>query len=98
VNTLSAPLTDPIVREREQQLLNSMLLSSPEGQTVESCSITYDLWLDPGFQKADEVCEMLKPFDPATMKQYEVSSRVNPVKNDDAACAEAVMRESAAGI
>jgi putative SOS response-associated peptidase YedK len=50
----------------------------------------YDLWLDPGFQKTDAVCDLLKPFDPALMRRYEVSSRVNLVKNDDAACAEAV--------
>jgi SOS response associated peptidase (SRAP) len=29
-------------------------------------------------------------FNPALMRRYEVSSRVNLVKNDDAACAEAV--------
>jgi putative SOS response-associated peptidase YedK len=50
----------------------------------------YDLWLDPGFQKTDAVCHLLKPFNPALMRRYEVSSRVNLVKNDDPACAEAV--------
>jgi len=50
----------------------------------------YDLWLDPGYQKTDAVCDLLKPFDPALMWRYEVSSRVNLVKNDDPACAEAV--------
>ena len=50
----------------------------------------YDPWLDPGFQKTDAVGELLKPFDPSLMRQYEVSSRVNLVKNDDAACAEPV--------
>ena len=45
----------------------------------------YDLWLDPGFQKADAICDLLKPFDPDLMRRYEVSSRVNLVKNDDAA-------------
>jgi putative SOS response-associated peptidase YedK len=58
----------------------------------------YDLWLDPGFQKTDAVCDVLKPFDPALMRRYEVSSRVNVVKNNDAACAEPVVREAAAGI
>ena len=56
----------------------------------------YDLWLDPGFQKPDAICELLKPFDPALMRRYEVSSRVNLVKNDDAGCVEAVVRLSAA--
>jgi putative SOS response-associated peptidase YedK len=52
----------------------------------------YDLWLDPGFQKTDGVCDLLKPFDPALMRRYGVSSRVNLVKNDDPACAEAMGR------
>jgi hypothetical protein len=38
----------------------------------------------------------LKPFGPALMRQYEVSCRVNLVKNDDAACAGPVVREAAA--
>jgi putative SOS response-associated peptidase YedK len=56
----------------------------------------YDLWLDPGFQKTDAVSDLLKPFNPVLMRRYEVSSRVNLVKNNDAACAEAVVRETAA--
>jgi len=43
------------------------------------------------------MCTLLKPFDPALMRCYEVSNRVNQVKNDDPACAEAMMREAAAG-
>ncbi len=57
----------------------------------------YDLWLAPSFQKADMVCDLLKPFDPTLMRRYEVSSRVNLVKNDDAACAEPVV-SAAAGL
>ncbi len=57
----------------------------------------YDLWLDPGFQKTDSVCDLLKPFNPKLMRRYEVSSRVNLVKNNDAACSEPVVREAAAG-
>lgn len=38
-------------------------------------------------QKADAVCDVLKPFNPALMRRYEVSP-VNLAKNDDAACAE----------
>jgi putative SOS response-associated peptidase YedK len=52
--------------------------------------VAYDLWLEPGFQKTDTVCDLLRPFTSALMRRYEVSSRVNLVKNDDAACAEAV--------
>jgi putative SOS response-associated peptidase YedK len=56
----------------------------------------YDLWLASGNQKTDTICDVLKPFDPALMRRYEVSSRVNLVKNDDAACAEPVVRLNAA--
>jgi putative SOS response-associated peptidase YedK len=59
---------------------------------------SYDLWLDPGYQKADAVCELLKPFNANLMRRYEVSSRVNLVKNDDSACAEAVVRLFAARV
>lgn len=57
---------------------------------------SYDLWLDPGLQKTDALREMLTPFNPVMMRRYEVSSRVNQVKHDDALCAEPVMREAAA--
>jgi putative SOS response-associated peptidase YedK len=40
----------------------------------------YDLWLDPGFQKTDAICDLLKPFEAGLMRRYEVSSRVNLVK------------------
>jgi hypothetical protein len=56
-----------------------------------------DTLLDPGFQKTDAVCDLLKPFNPALMLRYKVGSRVNMVKNEDAACAEPVVREAAAG-
>jgi putative SOS response-associated peptidase YedK len=56
----------------------------------------YALWLDPGFQKADAICDVLKPFNPALMRRFEVSNRVNLAKNDDPACAEPVVRLSAA--
>jgi putative SOS response-associated peptidase YedK len=59
---------------------------------------TYDLWLDPGFQKTDTVCDLLRPFNPVLMRRYEVSSRVNLVKNNDSACAELVTRTDAAGM
>jgi putative SOS response-associated peptidase YedK len=58
----------------------------------------YDLWLDPGFQKTDAIGDLLKPFDANLMRRYEVSNRVNLVRNDDAACAEPVVREAAAGV
>ena len=58
----------------------------------------YDLWLDPGFQKADAICDLLKPFDPNLMRRFEVSNWVNLVKHDDSACAEPVVRLSAAAM
>jgi hypothetical protein len=61
-------------------------------------SLLGHLWLDPGVQKTDAVCDLLKPFGPALMRRYEVSKRVNLVKNDDAACAEATGRESPASV
>ena len=46
----------------------------------------YNLWLDPGFESND-FKEMLRPYEASLMKRYTVSTRVNLVKNDDAACA-----------
>ncbi len=57
----------------------------------------YDLWLDPDFQQPDAICDLLKPFDPALMRRYEVSVRVNLVKNDDPACAEPESRAERVG-
>ena len=49
----------------------------------------YDLWLDPGFKKVDDLLDLLKPPFPAdALRHYRVSTRVNSVKNDDPACAE----------
>lgn len=48
----------------------------------------YDLWLDPGFKKVEDLLDLLKPFPADAMRHYRVSTRVNSVKNDDPACAE----------
>jgi putative SOS response-associated peptidase YedK len=45
----------------------------------------YDLWLDPGMTKVEVVSDLLKPY-ALTMRCFPVSSRVNHVVNDDAAC------------
>ena len=45
----------------------------------------YDLWLDPGMTKVEAVSDLLKPY-ALTMRCFPVSSRVNHVVNDDAAC------------
>jgi putative SOS response-associated peptidase YedK len=59
----------------------------------------YDLWLDPGMTNAEAVSEMLKPYDPRTMRCYPVSTRVNHVANDDVACSTPVeLTEAQAGL
>ena len=50
----------------------------------------YDLWLDPGMTRTDDIVAMLKPYAPDKMKRFAVSSRVNVVANDDKTCAEPV--------
>jgi putative SOS response-associated peptidase YedK len=47
----------------------------------------YDLWLDPNIKSPGLVADCLKPFDPAWMKKYPVTTRVNRPENDDAECA-----------
>jgi hypothetical protein len=71
--------------------------------TAQRCEVilaedAYELWLDPGFQRADAVCNLLKALDADLMRRYQVSSRVNLVRNDDPACAEPVERAGAAGV
>ncbi len=48
----------------------------------------YDRWLDPGFKQVDDILDLLKPYQPDSMRRYSVSSRVNSAQNDDSACAE----------
>jgi SOS response associated peptidase (SRAP) len=47
---------------------------------------TYDLWLDRGMQNAGAASELLKPYDARLMRCYPVSTRINHVAHDDAAC------------
>jgi putative SOS response-associated peptidase YedK len=54
----------------------------------------YDLWLDPAFRDTASLSGMLKPFDPALMRRYPVSTRINQVQNDDADCAKPVEPDS----
>jgi putative SOS response-associated peptidase YedK len=77
---------------------NSLLQDVHDRMPVILPDDAYDLWLDPGFHNIDAVCDLLKPFDAHLMRRYEVSSRVNSVKNDDAACAEPVAQSVAASI
>jgi putative SOS response-associated peptidase YedK len=46
----------------------------------------YDLWLDPGMRDVGAASELLKPYDARLMRCHPVSSRINHVANDDAAC------------
>ena len=46
----------------------------------------YDLWLDPGMTKVEDLRHLLKPYEASFMRSYPVSSRVNQVANDDEAC------------
>jgi putative SOS response-associated peptidase YedK len=46
----------------------------------------YDLWLDPGMTRVEELQHLLQPYDANLMRSYPVSSRINQVANDDEAC------------
>jgi len=50
----------------------------------------YARWLDPSINNPSLFCACLKPFDPALMKKYPVSTRVNRPENDDRECAQEV--------
>jgi putative SOS response-associated peptidase YedK len=54
----------------------------------------YDLWLDPGMTKGENVTVLLKPYDARLMRLYPVSNRVNQVQNDDADCAAPITLKS----
>jgi len=71
---------------------NSMLADVHDRMPVILEPESYELWLDPGFKDLDTLTGMLKPFDPAQMKCYPVSSSVNSPANDDPACAAEVER------
>jgi len=75
---------------------NALLIDIHDRMPVILPDDAYGLWLDPGFQKPDALCDLLKPFNPALMRRFEVSNRVNLVKNDDPECAEPVVRLSTA--
>jgi putative SOS response-associated peptidase YedK len=50
----------------------------------------YADWLDPRINNPSLVRASLKPFDPALMKKYPVSTRVKRPENDDHECAQEV--------
>lgn len=51
---------------------------------------SYDLWLDPGMQNVQVVCDLLKPYDARLMRCYPISKRINRVANDDEDCSRPV--------
>ena len=69
---------------------NALLIDIHDRMPVILPDDAYDLWLDPGFQKTDAVCDLLRPFNADLMRRFEVSNRVNLVRNDDAECGEPV--------
>jgi putative SOS response-associated peptidase YedK len=69
---------------------NSLLSDIHDRMPVILRPLDYELWLDPAFKNIASVSEMLKPFEPALMRRYPVSTRVNHVLNDDAECAQPV--------
>jgi putative SOS response-associated peptidase YedK len=73
---------------------NSLLTDIHDRMPVILSPDNYDLWLDPAFRNTASVSCMLKPFDPALMRRYPVSTRVNQVQNDDADCAKPVEPDS----
>jgi putative SOS response-associated peptidase YedK len=50
----------------------------------------YAPWLDPSINNPSLLRACLKPFDPALMKKFPVSTRVNRAENDDYECAREV--------
>jgi putative SOS response-associated peptidase YedK len=67
---------------------NGLLSDIHDRMPVILKSDNYDLWLDPGFHATTELLDVLKPFPAGAMRGHSVSTRVNSVQNDDAACAE----------
>jgi putative SOS response-associated peptidase YedK len=75
---------------------NSLLSDIHDRMPVILTPADYELWLDPAFKNIAAVSEVLKPFEPALMRRYPVSTRVNHVVNDDAECAEPVEPDATA--
>jgi putative SOS response-associated peptidase YedK len=74
---------------------NSLLADIHDRMPVILSADNFDLWLDPAFRDLASVSRMLRPFEPALMRRYPVSTRLNQVQNDDADCAKPVKLDSA---
>ena len=75
---------------------NSLLCDIHDRMPVILSADNYDLWLDPAFRATPCLSKMLGPFNPALMRRYPVSARVNQVLNDDAECARPLEQETVA--
>jgi putative SOS response-associated peptidase YedK len=51
---------------------------------------SFDIWLDPDIHDPGRLARLLRPFHPDEMTAYPVSTLVNNVRNDSAACIEPV--------
>jgi putative SOS response-associated peptidase YedK len=51
----------------------------------------YDLWLSDNPKKLDEALAVMKPCDPAKMRRYPVSTKLNYAENDDAESAREIV-------
>ncbi len=77
---------------------NSLLAEVHDRMPVILKPENYELWLDPEFKDLDTLSAMLKPFDPALMKCYPVSTLINSPANESPECAtEAQAVESSVG-
>lgn len=88
-SSLFTPLPIPFSNAESRRPKHLRLSIGHKTRRIETCSITlaaYDVWARRQVPKPDAVCEVLKAFDANLMRCYEVSSRVNLLKNDDAAC------------
>ena len=74
---------------------NSLLAAVHDRMPVILERDDYELWLDPGFKDLNALSEMLRPFNPALMSSYPVSTRVNSPKNDDPECAAEIALQGA---
>jgi putative SOS response-associated peptidase YedK len=72
---------------------NTLLADIHDRMPVIVTSDKYDLWLNPEVEDFAAVREILKPYDPSSMRCYPVSPRVNHVQNEDADCAAPIMLE-----
>jgi putative SOS response-associated peptidase YedK len=53
-----------------------------------------DLWLDPEVEDFEAVKEILKPYDPSSMRQSPVSPKLNNANSEDPALANRIEAEA----